>query len=157
MNVINGLTNGTRDEILSLISQLGGIPKDHKEGYVQHILAQLARLATPYTLAFTVDFASTPLLVGESIYIDTRIPLGSQLIEAVASGTGLGVEDTAQIDIGLEVDDESYLTGIVDHYNDGLSTNNFGVKTTAIDRRLILTGAVEDVTEGTLKIMIRFI
>lgn len=110
---------------------------------------------------FTIimDFNNNPLIVGIPQFVDVIIDQGVFISEIVAVGNDLDplTDIGALISIGIDIDDPNYIipTTLSD-YNDGVKLATLSSNKTSISNRKIRVAAtVEDVTVGSLTIVIR--
>lgn len=108
------------------------------------------------SLNFSIDFAVTPLVAGSSFYF-SLIPDNSYCTEAVLLVDGLSGLPGAELEIGIDTDDEDYIlasTALGSVTNGKVSLLS---DITTANRAIKVTASVANITTGTITVNANFL
>lgn len=108
---------------------------------------------------YTFDFSVNPLISGTPQYFQS-IPSQSKVSQIYAKGNGLSsATNTANITIGVNVDDPNLFNDGLTSYNSGTESSGLFLSSTltTANRLFLIDTDTEDVTGGTLNVWIEYV
>ncbi len=160
---VTGLTTASKEQIKSMIRQFSYVANADIPARFNYILQILDLLTNSVSEIVSTDtiyeytFDDT-LADGDSVYLDITLPINARIIQMIASGKDLDGDVGAKLQVGIETDDEDYMTAAeLDIYNDLYIVDDISPELTVTNSRIIFTAVDGDITSGAIKIRISYI